>query len=181
MARTGFIHDKMDVKFLVLYVLDRVEFPVDLAVLTDLCMCDNGVDYFDLVQAINDLKETGHLYQFDDGQYAITQQGRRDGRICEDNLAFSLRQKCDKNVAVLNQQLRLLHQTYTQVTPEKEGGFTLRISLNDKQTNLLELNLHCPHQEQAWKIANAFQTNPYQAYHTMLGDLINPNEPEKPQ
>ena len=46
MARFGFIHDKLDIKLLILYIMDRVAAPIDFATLTDLSMCDSGVDYF---------------------------------------------------------------------------------------------------------------------------------------
>ena len=36
MGRTGFIHDKLDIKFLILYLMDRVAGPVDFAALAEL-------------------------------------------------------------------------------------------------------------------------------------------------
>ena len=42
----GFIHDKLDIKLLVLYIMDRAAAPIDFATLTDLALCDEGVDYF---------------------------------------------------------------------------------------------------------------------------------------
>ena len=49
MGQTGFIHDKLDIKFLVLYLMARVASPVDFATLADLTFCDDGVEYFDSV------------------------------------------------------------------------------------------------------------------------------------
>ena len=42
----GFIHDQLDIKLLVLYIMDRAAAPNDFATLTDLSLCDSGVDYF---------------------------------------------------------------------------------------------------------------------------------------
>ena len=39
----GFIHGKLDIKLLVLYLTSRLAGPVDFATLTDLAMCDDGV------------------------------------------------------------------------------------------------------------------------------------------
>ena len=44
MSRTGFIHDKLDIKFLILYIMSRVAAPIDMPTLADLTMCDEGVD-----------------------------------------------------------------------------------------------------------------------------------------
>ena len=80
MARYGFIHDKLDIKFLVLYLTARLAGPVDFATLTDLTMCDAGVDYFDFAEAVSELVKTGHL-ALEDGCYSITEKGRRDAQV----------------------------------------------------------------------------------------------------
>ena len=90
MARYGFIHDKLDIKFLVLYLTARLAGPVDFATLTDLTMCDAGVDYFDFAEAVSELVKTGHL-ALEDGCYSITEKGRRDGAACESSLPYSVR------------------------------------------------------------------------------------------
>ena len=74
MARYGFIHDKLDIKFLILYLMARVVAPIDFPTLTDLTMCDGGVDYFEFAEAVNELVETGHLV-LEGGRYAITDGG----------------------------------------------------------------------------------------------------------
>lgn len=61
MARFGFIHDKLDIKLLVLYIMDRVAAPIDFATLTDLSMCDSGMDYFQFAEAAAELADSGHL------------------------------------------------------------------------------------------------------------------------
>ena len=72
----GFIHDKLDIKLLVLYILDRAAAAIDFATLTDLSMCDSGVDYFQFAEAAAELLDSGHIAQ--DGEfYSITEKGRR--------------------------------------------------------------------------------------------------------
>ena len=61
MSRTGFIHDKLDIKFLILYLMARVASPVDFATLADLTFCDDGVESFDFAASVAELVETGHL------------------------------------------------------------------------------------------------------------------------
>ena len=51
----GFIHGKLDIKLLVLYLTSRLAGPVDFATLTDLAMCDDGVDYFVYAEAVSEL------------------------------------------------------------------------------------------------------------------------------
>ena len=71
MARYGFIHDKLDIKFLVLYLMARVAAPIDFATLTELTMCDEGVDYFEFAESVSEMVETEHL-TLTEGLYAIS-------------------------------------------------------------------------------------------------------------
>ena len=61
MSRFGFIRNKLDIKFLILYIMARVASPIDFPTLTDLTMCDEGVDYFDFAESVAELVDTGHL------------------------------------------------------------------------------------------------------------------------
>jgi len=50
MARYGFIHDKLDIKFLILYFMARVAAPIDFPTLTELTVCDDGIGYFEFAE-----------------------------------------------------------------------------------------------------------------------------------
>ena len=82
----GFIHDKLEIKFLILYITARVIEPIPFDTVWDLAMCDEGVDYFDFAECLSDLVRTEHLTLSADGLYAITDKGLRNSRICESSL-----------------------------------------------------------------------------------------------
>ena len=63
MSRTGFIQNELDLKLLVLYIMTRAAAPITFLQLLDLALCDAGVDYFSLTEAVNHLVETEHLTQ----------------------------------------------------------------------------------------------------------------------
>ena len=78
----GFIHDKLEIKFLILYLMSRVVEPVPFATVLDLAMCDDGVGYFEFTECLRDLVESEHLTLSADGLYEITDKGLRNGAIC---------------------------------------------------------------------------------------------------
>ena len=53
----GFIHDKLEIKFLILYITARVIEPIPFDTVWDLAMCDEGVDYFDFAECLSDLNK----------------------------------------------------------------------------------------------------------------------------
>lgn len=177
MPRYGFIHDKLDIKFLILYLMARTEGAINFATLTDLSMCDEGVDYFLFSQAVSELVDSEHL-QLTDDFYSITEKGRKNGAVCESSLPFSVRQRCDHNLAKLNAKLRLEAQVRAEILPRDNNGFTVRLILDDNQDNLMTLELYSPSQEQADRLAASFRARPDQIYRTILTSLSD-NEVEK--
>lgn len=172
MARYGFIHDKLDIKFLVLYLMARVASPIDFPTLTDLTMCDEGVDYFDFAEAVSELVSTGHL-TLTDGLYEITEKGRSNGAVCESSLPYSVKRKCSANLAKLNGILRRNAQVRSSVEDRPEGGSVVKMELDDDKGNLFTLQLFCGTREQAQRMAQGFQEEPERVYHDVIAALLD--------
>lgn len=173
MSRMGFIHDKLDIKFLVLYLMARVAGPVDFTTLAELSFCDDGVSYFDFAEALAELVDTGHLEMQEDERYVITEKGKRNGAICESSLAFSVRQKCEANLAQINAILRRDAQIRTETFPREDGGgVTLRLILDDDKGNLMTLDMLTVSQDQAGRLAERFREQPERLYQNILQLLL---------
>ena len=102
MGRVGFIQDKLEIKFLILYVAARLIEPVPFEAMQELTMCDDGIDFFDFSECLSNLVESQHLTLSDDGLYAITEKGLHNGAICESSLPYSVRLRADKNITIFN-------------------------------------------------------------------------------
>ncbi len=101
----GFIQGKLEIKFLLLFILARAEVPLELDLLGDVAMCDSGVSYFDLSAALAELVESDHVEQ-QDGGYVITDKGRKNGAVTEDELPYSVRLRCEQRLAEINERAR---------------------------------------------------------------------------
>ena len=175
MARMGFIHDKLDIKLLVLYLLSRTAGPVDFATLTDLAMCDPGVDYFEFAEAVGELTQSGHLAQ-EDGLYVITEKGRRNGADSESSLSPVVRRRCDQRLGPLNAQLRRKAQVRAWVEEQEEDSFTLHLSLDDDAGNLMTLSLTAASRPQCEQMAAYFQAHPEAVYHGIVNTLLHSDD-----
>lgn len=141
MTGRGFIHDKLEIKFLILYIAARVIEPVPFDTLLDLTLCDDAIDYFDFSECLADLVKTGHLTLDElSGLYAITDKGRRNSEICETSLPYSVRLRCDKNLSVCNRALRRKNQVKSFTEPRSNGTYTVSLSLDDDMGNVMDLN-----------------------------------------
>ena len=55
MDQFGFIHEKLDIKILILFVLRRLPGTVEPETLLELCQCDSGIGYFDYSDCLSEL------------------------------------------------------------------------------------------------------------------------------
>ena len=61
MDQYGFIHEKLDIKILILFVLRRLPGTVEAETLRGLVMCDDGIGYFDYSDCLSELVTGGNV------------------------------------------------------------------------------------------------------------------------
>jgi hypothetical protein len=181
MAARGFIHDKLEIKFLILYITARVIEPIPFDTVLDLTMCDDAIDYFDFSECLADLVKTEHLTLSEDGMYAITDKGLRNSQICESSLPYSVRLRCDKNLASCNRKLRRKSQVRASYEKRANGTYTVNLSLDDDMGSIMDLNLMAVREDMAAMLADRFRKSPEKLYGDIMNLLLaeDPEEEEK--
>ena len=181
MAEPGFIQDKLEIKFLILYILARVIEPVPFDTVLDLTMCDDGVQYFDFSECLQYLVKTEHLTVSPDGLYALTEKGQRNSKICESSLPYSVRLRCDRNVEECNRRLRRKRQVRATCEKRPNGTYTVRLALDDDMGNLMDLKLMAVQKDMGDLITERFRRSPERLYNEIMNLLLSeevedPNE-----
>jgi len=166
----GFIRDKLEIKFLILYIMARVGESVPLAELQDLTMCDDGIDYFDFAECLSGLVDTEHLCVEAD-KYCITPKGLRNSEICESSLPYSVRMRADKNLAEYQKLLVRRSQVQSSVTERENGTYTVTLHLRDEVDSVMDLELMVATEEMANDLAQRFKQSPEQLYTALLSVL----------
>ena len=172
MGRIGFIHDKLDIKFLILYIASRLIEPVGIDVLTDLALCDDGVDYFSFSECLNELVDSEHMKRTEDGLYCATPRGIRNSEVCESSIPYSVRIKADKNIAVYNQKLKRKGLVRSMVNERPNGTYTVTLSLSDDVDNIMNLDLMVSKKEMAEQLSAHFQSHAEEIYNSILDALL---------
>lgn len=179
MQRLGFIHDMLDVKVLILFVMARVGYPVTAQQIYELCYQDDCLSYFDVCTAIPQMVASGHLKELPDNQYEITEKGRADGALTEDSVAYTVRCKAENAVARFNRQVRRSSFVRTQVIPRDGGDFDVVMALDDEQGNLMTLTLSAPNQRQAVRLGKFFEKKAELIYNMTMAELLDTEEDEE--
>jgi len=173
----GFIQDKLQIKFLILYVASRLIEAVPFESMQELCMCDDAIDFFDFSECLSNLVATEHLTLSDKGLYAITDKGARNGKICETSLPYPVRLRADKTITIFNQKLKREAQVKSSISPRPNGTYTVSLSFcDDRDESILQMDLMVPKEVMAQDLADRFKKNTEQLYNSILNALFEPPE-----
>lgn len=171
MDNFGFIHEKLDIKILILYILEKLPAPVTGLQLYELTRFDDGFSYFDYTDCLAELEETRHVTN-DDGQYAITEAGRRDLSYIQSRLPYTVRVKADKLTAPVAAAMRRSSMIETVTEKERRGGCTVSLRLSDGVGEVISMRLAVPDEKQAAAIEKRFKDSAEELYNKILNMLI---------
>jgi hypothetical protein len=121
----GQIRTSAKVKLLTLYCMNRLPYPVSIGKIHEAIGVDRGFGYFDTVQAVSGLINTGHIEEVDyygSALYKTTERGKAHGAIAEGDIPRSVRNKADPKISALVKALKLEHMVKVFKNSKKPGS-----------------------------------------------------------
>ena len=170
MTRIGYIQSDLDLKLLILYIMDRAAAPITFNQLLELALCDAGVDYFSLTQAVSHLVETEHL-TLEDEHYTITEKGIRNSDTVESSLPYSVRSKASKLVAPIEEKMRRAAMITAKHSVNDDGCF-VQLALSDGKGEIFNLRLLVADEAQANVIEKNFRDDA-ENYYLRIAELLS--------
>lgn len=170
MDRRGLIHDKLDIKILILFVLKNLPEAVNGDTLARLVLFDEGINYFDYIECIFELIDTGHIDE-KDGKYKITEKGRRNGSAIESSLPYSIRARAERlflSVAVKMRRNAMIETDHEEL---QNGSCKVTLKLSDGVGPILEMSLLAPSPGQAARMEKNFRLSAEKVY-TRIIELL---------
>lgn len=178
MVRYGFIREKDDIKFLVLFAMDLLPFPVDFATIVDLTTwCDDGFGYFELSEAFYELLPSDHIEESISGDiamYAITQKGHDAIRVIEKQLPFAVREAAQRSAIRVVRQIRRDAAIHSKVNVLGDNDLVVRMEMD--QVFAVEMNV--VNDAQAAMLEKTFKANAEEIYQLLLSALTANYESE---
>lgn len=179
MVRYGFIRTKEDIKFLVLYSMGFLDFPVSFESVVDICTwCDDGFSYFELQEAFHEMVGTGHIAREpEEGEplYSITDVGRETAELFETSLPFTVRESAQASALRVIRQLRRNAAIATSVEPCAENDLIVQLDLED----VFSIRMHVVSRSQASMLERRFRKNAEKIYNVLLEALIQEYDEKK--
>lgn len=167
----GFIHEKLEIKVLILYVLRNLPESVNLNVLADLTLIDGGINYFDFAECLADLVRTGHILE-ESGKYSVTDKGLRNCEAMADDIPPSVRQKADIKTSEMANILKRNAMIKTSCIQREDGLFTVDFALSDGIGNILKLEILAGDISKAGALEKGFRKKAERIYNKIVEMIL---------
>ena len=174
---TGYLRDKSDIKYFILFAMSYLPFPVSEPDLLDICLIDDAFGYFEFSEAFAELRQTGHVRQMEDEQgktlYDITPVGREAAKIFEGDLRMSVRDKAQAAVIRVVRKIRRDASIITTDTPNGDGTYQVHLAINDKDAQVLALDVMVLNSRQCALLEENFRKDAETIYSEILKILLS--------
>jgi hypothetical protein len=167
-----------NVKIFVLYLMENINYPLDIVTVNDIVMQTDYVMYLDFAVAFNEMLDSGLIEKIlDDGEekYVVTEKGRYVARELKSDLLSSI---LDQSLA---NALRYLNFKKRGIVPKcviektDDGRYNVVCSFTEKKVCIFSQTLTVDTLDRAERMKNNFYERPEAIYRgavaLMAGDV----------
>ena len=162
-------------KLIVLYLLNKVSFPLTMAQVSDLILEKEYTNYLTLQQVINELAQAGLITAktlVNRTHLQITEEGRNALSYFENRISDAI--KTDIGEYLKKNELEMRNESSIQSNYYKavNGEFETELTAVDKDVNLVTIRLTVPTEELAISICENWQKNNREIYQYLTTALF---------
>lgn len=175
------LKDENQIKIFILYLLEKIGYPLDYPTIGAIMMQDGIVNFFDFAQCFFELVDAGHIreivvddeevnegYGAEDDEdpesektvlYDVTETGKSVANTLSSNLMYAVREKGYRSA------LRHLSfekkGAFIDSSYKKDGdGYIVNCKINDKNGVILDVNVRCDSEYQLNRMLTNFSEKP---------------------
>ena len=172
MDHLGYIHNILDVKVLILYVMSLVQTPVSAQTIYEFCYQDDSLSYFDVQMSVPQMVETGHLAEQGEDLYVITEKGRSAGEVTWDGIAVAVRERATLAVEKYNKQQKRNQFLRSSIEEKENGECLVHMGLNDMNGPIMDLTITAPSMQQAYRLEKAYREKAETVHRAVMSTLL---------
>ena len=170
-------HDQLALynKILVLYMLNRVSFPLTQAQIYDFLLERIYVNFMNLQRAITELVDTGFVTarsRHNRTYLTITAEGRETLDFFKSRIDSSIRKDIDDFLGANQFKLRNETSVFTDYNKVLSGDYEVHLTVKEKDVTVVEITLSVPNQETAETVCTNWQKKNQDLYQYLAGQLF---------
>ena len=144
-------------KLIVLYMLEKVDFPLTNGQMSEFILEKGYTSYFTLQQAISEMVSAGFIREESTHNrtlYHLTEEGTETIQFFKNNVSPAIRNDVDSFIA------------------EKAYEFSVRCQIQEGDASLIDLTISVPTEEEAISVANNWNQKHQEIYAQIMANLL---------
>lgn len=162
-------------KLIILYMLDKVDFPLANTQISDFLLEKEYTDYFTIQQVIHDLIESELIRTestHKNTQYMITPTGQETLKYFQDKISLSIQDDVLSYFSAKKMELRNENSIMADYYKTTELEYDVRCQIKEKDISRLDLTLTVKTKEQAEAICQNWRTQSDDVYACLMDMLL---------
>ena len=163
-------------KLIILFMLEKVDFPLTNAHISNFMLDKDYTDYFTIQQVINELVDAEFITTEtirNSSRYQITNSGRETLSFFANKISNAIQNDILNYLNENKFQLRNETSTTSDYFEVKKGEYLVRLKVKEKASTVIELNLTVPTEDDATKICSNWSSKSQDVYATVLSTLLS--------
>ncbi len=170
-------HDQLALynKLLVLYMLNRVSFPLTQAQIYDFLLERNYVNFLNLQRAITELVDAGFITarsRHNRTYLTITAEGQETLTFFKNRIDTTLKQEIDQFLNANQFKLRNETSVLADYNTVLSGDYEVHLSAREKDVPVVEITLSVPNKETAEAVCINWKKKNQEIYQYLAGQLF---------
>lgn len=154
------LENKLDVKVFILYLMNKVDAPLEYTTVNDIVLQDEFVNYFDFALCFSELLDAGQVEEAgsigDIKLYRVSKSGKESLASYESSLLSVIRDHASKSVRRFMAYKREGRRTVSEITPCGEG-YMLKCEIYDREKKLFSTEIYISELADAEEIRDNFK------------------------
>ncbi len=173
-VKPGGLTQDYEVKILICYLLMQVKATMSFNEINEVLQSEGIVNYFEYAQAISELLASGHISQVKrpNGEqcYQLSELGVKTAKTFEKSIPLTIRERSVQAAEQYLLKKRIEKENQVEIT-KVEDGYTLSLRITDIGTDLLQLSLFVPTEQECQSIKERFLKDPAEIYRGVVALL----------
>lgn len=162
-------------KLIILYILDKVNFPLTNAQISSFILEKEYTNYFNIQQAISELIDSELIRTEtirNSTYYRISQAGKETLDFFDNKISDGIKTDIDEYLKTNEYELREEVSTISDYFEHKKDEFIVRLQVKENGSSIIDLSLSVPAEEEASAICNNWKSKSQEIYAYVMKTLM---------
>ena len=162
-------------KLIILYMLDKVDFPLTNSQISEFILNEGYTNYFTLQQTISELAESGFVREESTHSrtfYHLTEEGAQTLHFFKNDISPAIQDDIDTFLTKKKYELKNEVSVKADYYQNSKGDYSVRCQVFEQGSTLIDLTITAPTEAEAQTMSNNWTKKNQEVYAAIMASLF---------